>query len=181
MGKETGGKKGEDEEENGEDWEIMFREEEELERGGIPEARYSGAAKHFFQEERDQNDRGSQTEEKTGREKDADEMHTVLLTGRQIYPVTRRLVPENGGEDVQVGYFPFLIGKNREIADLCLNLPQISRIHAKIEESGDGYIITDLNSTNGTSVNGHFLETNESMTISPGDQLSFADQRYRFL
>ena len=179
--KETGGKKGEDEEENGEDWEIMFREEEELERGGIPEAGYSGAAKHFFQEERDQNDRGSQTEEKTGREKDADEMHTVLLTGRQIYPVTRRLVPENGGEDVQVGYFPFLIGKNREISDLCLNLPQISRIHAKIEESGDGYIITDLNSTNGTSVNGHFLETNESMTISPGDQLSFADQRYRFL
>lgn len=61
-----------------------------------------------------------------------------------------------------------LIGKNREISDLCLNLPQISRIHAKIEESGDGYIITDLNSTNGTSVNGHFLETNESMTISPG-------------
>ena len=50
-----------------------------------------------------------------------------------------------------------------------------------LEESGDGYIITDLNSTNGTSVNGHFLETNESMTISPGDQLSFADQRYRFL
>ncbi len=82
--------------------------------------------------------------------------------------MTRRLVPENGGEDVQVGYFPFLIGKNREISDLCLNLPQISRIHAKIEESGDGYIITDLNSTNGTSVNGHFLETNESMTISPG-------------
>ena len=48
--KETGGKKGEDEEENGEDWEIMFREEEEFERGGIPEAGYSGAEKHLFQD-----------------------------------------------------------------------------------------------------------------------------------
>ncbi|MFQ8777168.1 MAG: FHA domain-containing protein [Roseburia sp.] len=42
------------------------------------------------------------------------------------------------------------MGKNREISDFCLNLPQISRIHAKIEEDRDGYMITDLNSTNGT-------------------------------
>ena len=61
------------------------------------------------------------------------------------------------------------------------NLPQISRIHAKIEEDGDGYRITDLNSTNGTGVNGRFLETNESVHIEPGEMLSFADQRYRFL
>ena len=52
---------------------------------------------------------------------------------------------------------------------------------AKIEEDKDGYMITDLNSTNGTSVNGRFLETNESIHIEPGEMLSFADQRYRFL
>ena len=74
-----------------------------------------------------------------------------------------------------------VVGKLANACDAVIDLPTVSRIHAKIEESGDGYIITDLNSTNGTSVNGHFLETNESMTISPGDQLSFADQRYRFL
>ena len=35
VGKETGGKKGEDEEENGEDWEIMFREGEESRKRNI--------------------------------------------------------------------------------------------------------------------------------------------------
>lgn len=140
-GKRNGREEREDEERTERTGRSCSGRKEELERGRIPEAGYSGAAKHFFQEERDQNDRGSQTEEKTGREKDADEMHTVLLTGRQIYPVTRRLVPENGGEDVQVGYFPFLIGKNWEISDLCLNLPQISRTMRRSRKAG-----TDISS-----------------------------------
>ncbi len=69
VGKETGGKKGEDEEENGEGLGDHVPGGRGAGAGGIPEAEYSGAAKHFFQEERDQNDRGSQTEEKTGRKK----------------------------------------------------------------------------------------------------------------
>ena len=168
------GKNEEKEEETEEDWEVEFREEENRERGGIPEEiEYRGNIAGDYIDS-DSSDIG------TG-QRESDEMQTVLLTGRQIYPATRRLVPENGGEDILVRYFPFIIGKNREISDLCLNLPQISRIHAKIEEDGDGYMITDLNSTNGTSVNGRFLETNESVHIEPGEMLSFADQRYRFL
>lgn len=46
--KETGGKKGEDEEENGEDWEIMFREEEELERGEIRKRDIQAQQNTFF-------------------------------------------------------------------------------------------------------------------------------------
>ena len=41
-------------------------------------------------------------------------------------------------------------------------------------------MITDLNSTNGTSVNGRFLETNESIHIEPGEMLSFADHEIPF-
>ena len=218
------GKDEEETRETGEDWEVEFREEEDRERGGIPDgteyrrsiaemwgdAEDSDKSLRKYSEIRDKED----TREKKNilenyikekweflgkqengngvytdadnvrtdiRQRETHEMQTVLLTGRQIYPATRRLVPENGGEDVVVRYFPFIIGKNREISDFCLNLPQISRIHAKIEEDGDGYRITDLNSTNGTSVNGRFLETNESVHIEPGEMLSFADQRYRFL
>ena len=159
------GRSGEEAGEPEEEWEVEFREEEDRERGGIPEVKENSIRIDMGQREA----------------AESDEMQTVLLTGRQIYPVTRRLVPENGGEDVPVCYFPFIIGKNRDISDFCLNLPQISRIHAKIEEDGDGYRITDLNSTNGTGVNGRFLETNESVHIEPGEMLSFADQRYRFL
>lgn len=204
-----------DEEETGEteeDWEVEFREEEDRERGGMPdEIEYrrdmagvcgdaennENALKKSSEIKNRKNNLGNRVERnwenESGiyidsndlrtdvRQRESDDMQTVLLTGRQIYPATRRLVPENGGEDVLVRYFPFIIGKNREISDFCLNLPQISRIHAKIEEDKDGYMITDLNSTNGTSVNGRFLETNESIHIEPGEMLSFADQRYRFL
>ena len=173
----TGGNKDQkDEEDEGEDWEVVFREEERKEEGGSKEG------EGFFEERQNLEEtyisRGKTTYEK---ESEPDEIQTVLLTGRQIYPTARRLVPENGGEEISVGYFPFIIGKSREIADLCLNLPQISRIHAKIEENGEGYLITDLNSTNGTSVNGRFLETNESVSLKPGEMVSFADQSYRFL
>lgn len=161
-----------------EEWEVMFREEEDLERGGIPEngmEPWENRKKELDPADRElrKNTGSEQTEE--------NEMQTVLLTGHQIYPITRRLVPENGGEEIPIRYFPFIIGKNKEITDLCLNLPQISRIHARIEEDGDGYRITDLNSTNGTSINGHFLDTNESAVLKPGETLSFADQSYRFL
>ena len=208
---------GKTEEETGEqeeEWEVEFREEEDRERGGIPDlGEYRRNIEEIQKRTENKNtmkehDETEDVLESRTRERrlpwkmqeneygtcrnsgnsgtgtgagEADGMQTVLLTGRQIYPTTRRLVPENGGEDVLVRYFPFIIGKNREISDLCLNLPQISRIHAKIEEDGDGYMITDLNSTNGTSVNGHFLETNESVHIEPGEMLSFADQKYRFL
>ncbi len=212
------GKNEERKEETEEDWEVEFREEEDRERGGIPdEIEYRGniagiretfgrnesaRGKHAevkenesILEDRIEKERrtvgkwetersvymNSDSLEINTRQRESDEMQTALLTGRQIYPATRRLAQENGGEDILVRYFPFIIGKNREISDLCLNLPQISRIHAKIEEDGDGYMITDLNSTNGTSVNGRFLETNESVHIEPGAMLSFADQRYRFL
>ena len=113
-------KSGEEEGEPEEEWEVEFREEEDRERGGIPEIK-----ENCIRIDREQREVAENAE-----------MQTVLLTGRQIYPVTRRLVPENGGEDVPIRYFPFIIGKNREISDLCLNLPQISRIHAKIEEDG---------------------------------------------
>ena len=177
-----------DEEETGEteeDWEVEFREEEDRERGGMPDKIEYRRDMAEVWGDAENNENGIYTDPNDlrtdVRQRESDEMQTVLLTGRQIYPATRRLVPENGGEDVLVRYFPFIIGKNREISDFCLNLPQISRIHAKIEEDKDGYMITDLNSTNGTSVNGRFLETNESIHIEPGEMLSFADQRYRFL
>ena len=177
-----------DEEETGEteeDWEVEFREEEDRERGGMPDKIEYRRDMAEVWGDAENNENGIYTDPNDlrtdVRQRESDEMQTVLLTGRQIYPATRRLVPENGGEDVLVRYFPFIIGKNREISDFCLNLPQISRIHAKIEEDKDGYMITDLNSTNGTSVNGRFLETNKSIHIEPGEMLSFADQRYRFL
>ena len=176
VGKETGGKKGEDEEGERRGLGDHVPGGRGAGAGRNPGSGYSGAAKHFFRKNGIRNDRGSQNRGKDRAEKDADEMHTVLLTGRQIYPVTRRLVPERTEAKMfRSDIFPF----DREEPGNLGPLPESSpdqQDPCEDRGSGDGYIITDLNSTNGTSVNGHFLETNESMTISPGISYLFGSE-----
>lgn len=49
---------------------------------------------------------------------------------------------------------PITIGRE-EINDVQLNDERISRLHAKLQEDNGSVIFTDLNSTNGSRVNGH--------------------------
>ena len=111
---------------------------------------------------------------------DEDEIQTVLLSSRPIYKECRKLVSVSDGSEIAVGYFPFLIGKNRDLTDHCLNKPGVSRLHVKLEETETGYTVTDLNSTNGTSVNGRLLEANETAVLNPGDELMIAGERFYF-
>ena len=83
-----------------------------------------------------------------------DTMQTVLLISQSEIQAKRKLHSLADGKEIPIGYFPFLIGKNRGLVDLCLNEPGVSRLHAKIERDDTGFFITDLNSTNGTKVNG---------------------------
>lgn len=113
-------------------------------------------------------------------EEGEDEIQTVLLRARPVYKEGRKLVSVNDGTEILVGYFPFLIGKNRDITDHCLNKPGISRLHIKLEETENGYTVTDLNSTNGTSINGRLLEANETALLDLGDELMIAGERFYF-
>lgn len=49
----------------------------------------------------------------------------------------------------------------------------VSRIHAAIEHVGSTYMLTDLNSTNATRINGKRLEPDHATPISDGDTLQF--------
>ena len=151
-------KNADQDEEQAEEWEILFQGEAGMEDDG-------NELNHF-----------SSDSEEAG-----DELQTVLLSGRPAQLQSRKLVPDDGGEEIPIQYFPFLIGKNEMLADLCLPVPEISRLHAKIEETDDGYTITDLNSTNGTTVDGHLLETNETHPLKPGAEIGIAAKRFRFL
>ncbi len=48
-----------------------------------------------------------------------------------------------------------------------------SRIHATIERVGSAYMVTDLNSTNATRVNGKRLEPDKASPINDGESLQF--------
>lgn len=76
--------------------------------------------------------------------------------------------------------YPFFIGKLKTNVDYCLDQKVISRYHAKITKEEEGYYITDLNSTNGTFVNGQMLQTYEKKEIVFGDEIAFANIAYKF-
>ncbi|MCI8454474.1 MAG: FHA domain-containing protein [Lachnospiraceae bacterium] len=138
--------------------EVLFREDYEKE-GGKPE----GVGPDFRKNGMDEGD-----------------IQTMLLTAHPIVSDSHRLHPLEGGEEIAVNYFPFLIGKNKDICDFCPDAPGISRLHLKIEETKEGYRVTDLNSTNGTSINGRLLQTNESCPLQSGDTIGIADTMYQF-
>ncbi len=62
---------------------------------------------------------------------------------------------------------PVTIGREDENA-IQLNDERVSRFHAKIQEDGDDVILTDLESTNGTRVNGRPVQLR---VLRPGDQV----------
>lgn len=75
---------------------------------------------------------------------------------------------------------PYVLGKDRKEVDGLLDNEAASRIHAKITLKRGEYYITDLNSTNGTSVNGRMLSANESAKIKENDEISFAGEVFYF-
>lgn len=86
---------------------------------------------------------------------------------------------ENAGQpDLRVNKESFLLGKKKDAVDGWLKVRGISRIHAKISREEDCYYLTDLNSTNGTFLNGGRLGINEKARLRPGDSVAFADVRY---
>jgi hypothetical protein len=62
--------------------------------------------------------------------------------------------------------------------DIVLESSEVSRQHARIELQGDGMRIIDLNSTNGTRVNGRSIR---SQNVKAGDDVSFGNLSAKIL
>ena len=75
-------------------------------------------------------------------------------------------------------HYPYLIGKSRASCDFCIDSSVISRVHLRLSEEIDGYTIEDLNSTNGTFLNGEKLKEHEVQAIKEGDRISLANLEF---
>ena len=108
---------------------------------------------------------------------------TVLLNpeSRESGSVARRLTALDAGEtDIVILYYPFIIGKQENLADYILDRETVSRLHLRIDQKDGRYYVQDLNSTNGTMVDGRMLENNETAEIWEGVEVNIAGVRYRF-
>src|SRR4029453_4474987 len=80
------------------------------------------------------------------------------------------------GERVVLGEQVISVGRMPE-SNIVLADPNVSRNHAEIRPRGTGDVGVDLNSTNGTKVNGMKVTEHE---LADGDELSFGNTRMRF-
>lgn len=103
---------------------------------------------------------------------------TVLLARKgSTMPSIKRL---DDGETVVIRQWPFRIGRMAEQVDFYIKNPAIGRIHVELTKGSDGYCITDMNTRNGTYINGVRIEPNREQPINDGDRFMLANEEFQF-
>lgn len=107
---------------------------------------------------------------------DADNVVVASTPGPSLPYLERH--PEAGGpvERIPILKVPFVIGRS-ETADHTIYSSKVSKDHLAIIQRGDGYVVRDLESTNGTFVNGN--RTSEH-ALTDGDIIHAAHVEFCF-
>lgn len=71
------------------------------------------------------------------------------------------------------------VGKRKGESDVILDSPVVSRMHARLDIRDGQCFVKDLNSRNGTYCNGQRLNPQEERAFEEGDQIMFAQIRYK--
>lgn len=82
---------------------------------------------------------------------------------------------EYNGRRIPVENNYFRIGADREISDLLIDIDVISSDHAEIVRHEDRYYLIDLNSTNGTYLNGTGIPPEREIELKDEDIITFAN------
>lgn len=101
--------------------------------------------------------------------KKADERNACLLWDEEEKPKRHVL-----DKEIQI------IGKLASAADICLRHPAVSRIHARIRRDENDYFLSDLNSKNGTFLNGRILEPEQEYLLHNDDRISIAGTELQY-
>ncbi len=99
----------------------------------------------------------------------------AILPEKKHAPYLER-VGGSTGEPIVIEKFPFTLGRN-ELCDYQVPSTRVSREHAAISRDGRHFRIQDLDSTNGTLLNGKKIA---EALLSDGDLLTLADAEFCF-
>lgn len=89
-------------------------------------------------------------------------------------PLNGELVPIGGGDPIPLVRDKLVCGR-RESCDVVLRFPNVSGQHCELSFHDGLWHLKDLNSTNGTKVNG---QTVQQKVLRPGDEIMIAKRRY---
>ncbi|MEG1947403.1 MAG: DUF6382 domain-containing protein [Lachnospiraceae bacterium] len=115
-------------------------------------------------------------------EEEKQQQHPTVYLGKQQPCPSGRLTYQGVGKcsDFIITGEAFLLGTQEGQVDGKIESEGISRLHAKILQQDKVYYIEDLNSTNGTYLNGELLEYHEKKVLNKKDILCFAGEEYVF-
>ena len=111
-----------------------------------------------------------------------DEQNTAMISSDDarkhgLARETVELVMEDGKTHPLEGRGPWSVGRSEE-NDIVVPDPNVSRRHARLLRSENGYVVEDLGSTNGTLLDGAPIERER---IESGDELTFGGVNGRFV
>jgi cysteine desulfurase/selenocysteine lyase len=113
-------------------------------------------------------------------------MGVVKLNRRQAIMANQTEVIlrySDGGPDVQdfrVGKSDILIGRASE-CDIHLDDKQVSRFHASLRVSADGIWLLDMDSMNGTLIDGQPIPPNQRISLHPEQQFSVGTYKFELV
>lgn len=93
------------------------------------------------------------------------------------------------GEEFVLDRPSYIIGKSSRAAGVIIPCPTVSRVHASLTwEPAEnnplqtaGYVLQDLHSKNGTSVNGNRVIPDQRVALRDGDEITFAELIFRYI
>ena len=106
---------------------------------------------------------------------DYEEATMLLTSSGAINRITLKEISNQGSMKIEPKGYPCILGKSKLSSDYIVDSPVVSRVHLRLSEEMSNYYVEDLNSTNGTYVNGQKLEPHKPKEINVGDQITVAD------
>jgi hypothetical protein len=120
------------------------------------------------------------TEETSGAAKDQGQGTSAISPEEaQKHGLAREIVEvvTKDGSFALEGRGPWTVGRSQE-NDIVIPDPNVSRKHARLSRSDNGYVVEDLGSTNGTLLDGAPIDRER---IESGDELTFGQSTARFV
>lgn len=95
----------------------------------------------------------------------------LMETGRKKEP--ELILVSDEYEPISADRYPFYVGKDPNRVDHVLDYAGVSRCHLKIDHDAEAnqFLLIDLNSTNGTFINGERLEPHVAYSVVRGDEI----------
>lgn len=111
----------------------------------------------------------------------ANQQQAAYANRPAVPPAGRRLrmIRQKTGEMITVNKTQFVLGKSQTQADFAVADNQtVSRKHAMLFESNGRWYVDDLNSLNGTYVNGKKLTAGHAAALQDGDEIMLSDESF---